>query len=116
MESDEREICLCFHVGLGKLAKFYRMHRPRLVSEFAHCHGAGTGCGWCVPYLQRLFEQMQQGQAPALEMSGEEYRRRRIEYHRTKKPELPPPPDAAGPLELDLDQVLSEIPDDLKLD
>lgn len=116
MSDDDREICLCFHVGVGKLAKFHRLHGARHASDFARCHGAGTGCGWCVPYLERLFEQMQAGQGAALEMGAEEYRRRRIEYQRSKKPDLPPPADADGPLELDLEDMLRQIPDDMKLD
>src|SRR5690349_18499645 len=104
MEPDAREICLCFHVPLGKLEKFYRLHRPKIVSQFAECHGAGTGCGWCVPFLQRLFEQLEAGESPHVAMSIEEYKTRRLEYHRTKKPDLPPPPDADKPLDLDIEQ------------
>lgn len=116
MESDDREICVCFHVPLGKLRRFHARHRPRVVSQFSDCHGAGTGCGWCVPFLERLFEQMQRGEAPRVEMSIEEYRRRRLDYHRTKKPDLPPPPDADGPLDLDIEELLEDVPDDMKLD
>jgi hypothetical protein len=49
-------------------------------------------------------------------MSPAEYRDRRIEYHRTKKPMIPPPPDADGPIRLDLEGLLEDVPDDQKLD
>jgi NAD(P)H-nitrite reductase large subunit len=116
MEPDGRELCLCFHVPLGKLVKYYRLHQPQLVSQFAQCHSAGTGCGWCVPFLERLFEQLQQGDDPQIAMSIDEYKARRQEYFRSKKPELPPPPDAEHPLTLDLDELLDDIDDGLKLD
>src|SRR5690242_6942821 len=116
MEPDSREICLCFHVPLGKLIKFYRLHQPQVVSQFAQCHNAGTGCGWCVPFLDKLFEQLKNEQSAEIAMSIEEYKQRRLEYHRTKKPDLPPPPDADGPLELNIEQVLDAIDDSLKLD
>ena len=116
MEDPDREICLCFHVPLGKLVRFYERRRLTVPSQFSECQGAGGGCGWCVPYLQKLFEQMQQGEEPGMAMTAEEYRSRRIEYHRSKKPELPPPPDAEGPLDLDLERVLEDVPDNIKLD
>ncbi len=116
MDDPAREICLCFHVSLGKLVRFYERHHPTVASRFSECHGAGQGCGWCVPYLEKLFEQLQAGKAPEIGMDYEEYRARRIQYHKTRKPDLPPPPDADGPLDLDLENVLNEVPDDLKLD
>ncbi|OPZ08954.1 MAG: BFD-like (2Fe-2S) binding domain protein [candidate division BRC1 bacterium ADurb.BinA292] len=114
--SEDREVCLCFHVPLGKLRRFHERRRARVASQFAECHGAGTGCGWCVPYLQQVFEQLERGEEPRLAMSAEEYRARRIAYHKEKKPELPPPADADGPIALDLDELLDDVPDDLKLD
>ena len=112
----DREVCVCFHVPLGKLVKFHRLRHLRVPSDFARCQGAGTGCGWCVPHLQKLFEQLQNGEEPALAMTFEEYKRRRLEYHATKKPDLPPPPDADGALDIDIDEVIDQIPDDMKLD
>jgi bacterioferritin-associated ferredoxin len=26
-------------------------------SQLSECYGAGTGCGWCRPFLKRLMEQ-----------------------------------------------------------
>jgi len=103
MEEKDREVCLCFHVPLGKLAKFCRMERPRAASQLSECYGAGTGCGWCIPFLEQIFEQVQREETPAMKMSAEEYRRRRAEYHaagRRHAPAdaiLPPRFDTAPP-------------------
>ena len=50
------EVCLCFHVTRRKLESFVRIERPVRVSQMSHCGGAGTGCGWCVPLLEKLFQ------------------------------------------------------------
>lgn len=56
MEPDD-EVCLCFHVTLRKLLSFLRVEKPRRASQLSECGGAGTGCGWCRPFLEQLFEQ-----------------------------------------------------------
>jgi NAD(P)H-nitrite reductase large subunit len=89
-KADDPEVCLCFHVPLGKLAKFHRLHRPRVASQLSQCQSAGTGCGWCVPFLEQLFEQMERGEAPRLDLSPEEYARRRKAYHRRQGKSEPP--------------------------
>lgn len=53
------EICYCFHVPKRKLINFARRRKLRFASQFSECHGAGSGCGWCVPYLEALFEAIQ---------------------------------------------------------
>jgi NAD(P)H-nitrite reductase large subunit len=55
MDADD-ELCLCFHVTRRKVENFIRLERPQRVGQLAECFGAGTGCGWCRPFLQRLFE------------------------------------------------------------
>ncbi|MCA9257847.1 MAG: (2Fe-2S)-binding protein [Planctomycetales bacterium] len=52
----EDDLCLCFHVSRRKVENFLRIERPRAASQLAACYGAGTGCGWCRPLLERLFE------------------------------------------------------------
>src|SRR5260370_38621812 len=54
MDLDE-ELCLCFHVTKRKVINFLRVEQPRRVGQLSECFGAGTGCGWGPPYLQRLF-------------------------------------------------------------
>jgi NAD(P)H-nitrite reductase large subunit len=65
MDPDD-ELCLCFHVTRRKVENFIRLEQPRRVAQLADCYGAGTGCGWCRPFLQRLFEAAQRvsGDAP----------------------------------------------------
>ncbi|MCC9644837.1 (2Fe-2S)-binding protein [Rhodopirellula sp. JC740] len=55
----EEDLCLCFHVSRRKVEQFIRVQKPRRASELSQCYGAGTGCGWCRPFLQRLFEAAQ---------------------------------------------------------
>ena len=60
MELDD-ELCLCFHVTKRKVINFLRVERPQRESQLAECHGAGTGCGWCRPFLKKLFEAARAG-------------------------------------------------------
>lgn len=77
------ELCLCFHVTRRKLVNFCRRERPRVASQLSECGGAGTGCGWCIPFLKRIFAQeMEQAAADGqLEIAREEYARQRLAYH-----------------------------------
>jgi bacterioferritin-associated ferredoxin len=59
MDPDD-ELCLCFHVTRRKVENYLRLERPRRVGQLAECFGAGTGCGWCRPFLQRLFDAAQE--------------------------------------------------------
>lgn len=54
MDLDEN-ICLCFHVSLRKVKKFIRLEKPIRASQISQCYGAGTGCGWCRPFLEKLL-------------------------------------------------------------
>jgi len=62
MELDD-ELCLCFHVTRRKVQNYLRIERPKRVQQLSECYGAGTGCGWCRPFLRRLFEQQMQGES-----------------------------------------------------
>ena len=55
--NDDDELCLCFHVTKRKVVQYIRAERPRVASELSQCYGAGTGCGWCRPFLTRLLEE-----------------------------------------------------------
>lgn len=48
-------VCLCFHVTRRKVINYIRVEKPRRPSQLSQCFGAGTGCGWCRPYLERLL-------------------------------------------------------------
>ena len=54
---DDDELCLCFHVTRRKVVQFIRVNKPTLPSQLSECYGAGTGCGWCRPFLKKLLEQ-----------------------------------------------------------
>ncbi len=76
MDLDD-EVCLCFRVTRRKLLAHLRLERPAVASQLSACGGAGTGCGWCVPYLRKLFAE-ETGDLDGL--SAEEYARRRKGY------------------------------------
>ena len=67
MELDD-ELCLCFHVTKRKVINYLRIERPQRVGQLADCHGAGTGCGWCRPFLKKLFDAAQTPDQPAPEL------------------------------------------------
>jgi bacterioferritin-associated ferredoxin len=87
----DQKVCLCFHVTRRKLLNFLRVTRPKVPSQLSQCGGAGTGCGWCVPFLKELFHKSAAGGETELErLSPEEYERRRAEYVRAGKGTPPP--------------------------
>lgn len=58
MQLDD-QICYCYHVSLRKLVNFARREQPSRPSQMSQCLGAGTGCGWCIPILQRIHRDCQ---------------------------------------------------------
>ncbi len=76
----DREVCLCFHVTLRKLQHFLRVESPRRVSQLSECFGAGTGCGWCRPVLERLFATGASDHAPDLLPDPQDYTAQRTRY------------------------------------
>ncbi len=99
MELDD-ELCLCFHVSKRKVINFIRVTKPKRPGQLAECYGAGTGCGWCRPYLERLFREYQSGQSESVEPSAAEYRRLRTRYV-LEGGGTPPP--GATPIEPDIE-------------
>jgi NAD(P)H-nitrite reductase large subunit len=83
MDADA-EVCLCFHVTRRKLLSFLRREQPRVASQMSGCGGAGTGCGWCVPFLTQLFEK-NGGPTDLDHVAAEEYARRRKQHIRDGK-------------------------------
>src|SRR5215470_9355585 len=55
------ELCLCFHVSKRKVLNFLAVEKPQRASQMSECFGAGTGCGWCRPYLEKLFDAAKDG-------------------------------------------------------
>ncbi len=92
----DAKVCYCFHVTQRKLVNFIRVNRPRVPSQLSECGGAGSGCGWCIPFLKQLHQQAVAGGATELEqLSPEEYERRRAGYIRAGHGT---PPTGATPL------------------
>ena len=83
MELDE-ELCLCFHVTRRKAINFIRVEKPRHVSQMSECYGAGTGCGWCRPYLKMLFERYSRDADASFDLpDSREYAKLRARYVRS---------------------------------
>jgi bacterioferritin-associated ferredoxin len=89
MEMDDK-VCICFGVSRRKLVNFTRQTQPSRPSQLSNCFGAGTGCGWCIPFLMRIHAEgvaSQGGDSPSsqdaanpLEISAEEYQQLRSSY------------------------------------
>ncbi|MFN5529649.1 MAG: bacterioferritin-associated ferredoxin [Planctomycetaceae bacterium] len=100
---DDRDtVCFCFHVSQRKILNYLRLHRLRRASQLSECGGAGTGCGWCVPYLERYFATSVAGSESRAELAlgelpAEEYERQREAYLRAGKVRGTPP--VSGPAE-----------------
>lgn len=93
MKLDDK-VCYCFHISKRKIINHLRIHRPRRASQLSECGGAGTGCGWCVPYLKRYFSEFEKisvsdsGEAAKAEdetITAEEYARQRDKYIQSGK-------------------------------
>ncbi|HEX3147160.1 MAG TPA: (2Fe-2S)-binding protein [Gemmataceae bacterium] len=100
MDLDDH-VCLCFRVSRRKLESFVRVHSPRVPSQLSECGGAGTGCGWCVPFLKQIFNRAAAAGRTELEtLTHDEYERRRAGYIRegkgTPPPGAEPKPDPNG--------------------
>ncbi len=87
----DAKVCYCFHVTRRKLVNFLRLRRPRVASQLSECAGAGTGCGWCIPFLKQLHRQALTGSETQLEhLTPEEYEQGRAAYVRAGKGSPPP--------------------------
>ena len=92
MHGDDK-ICYCYNVPFSKLWHFARRHKCRRASQLSECLGAGTGCGWCIPFLGRIQEEALRpaptSDAPPetiVELTPEEYAARRREYIENQEP------------------------------
>ncbi|HJZ59155.1 MAG TPA: (2Fe-2S)-binding protein [Gemmataceae bacterium] len=101
MNLDDK-VCYCFHVSRRKLVNWVRLHKPKVPSQLSQCGGAGTGCGWCIPFLKLIFRQVQAEGGGACascqatpedsleELTAEEYAALRAEYVKAGKGTPPP--------------------------
>jgi len=85
------DVCLCFHVPLVKIRSYLAREDPKVASLISECLGAGTGCGWCVPYLKDLHAQHKAGhpQPPTIEGSAQDYTEGRLAFKKTGEREDP---------------------------
>jgi NAD(P)H-nitrite reductase large subunit len=106
MNLDDK-VCYCFHVSRRKLVNWVRLHKPKVPSQLSECGGAGTGCGWCIPFLKQIFRQGTErasggdaGEGKIDELTAEEYAAQRAEYvkagHGTPPPGAEPLPQSDG--------------------
>jgi bacterioferritin-associated ferredoxin len=82
MDPDDH-VCLCFRVSLRKIRTFLKVENPTVPSLISECLSAGTGCGWCVPFLKHLHAQHQRGEEPDLRISPQRYAEARLDFHDT---------------------------------
>ncbi len=54
----DAKLCYCFHVTKRKVVNFVKQRRPKRASQVSECFGAGTGCGWCIPFLIRIHKEI----------------------------------------------------------
>lgn len=76
------DICYCFHVPMRKLINFSRRVKPTRPSQMTECLGAGTGCGWCIPFLIKIANNPDAFRLE--ELTAEEYAARRDQYRKTQ--------------------------------
>ncbi len=96
------DVCLCFRVSLRKIRGYLAREDPPVASLISECLSAGTGCGWCVPFLRSLHAQHRRGDTPDLPFESDAYAQGRVVYRATGErpadadpPAAPPPPDPA---------------------
>jgi NAD(P)H-nitrite reductase large subunit len=93
MNLDDK-VCLCFHVTRRKLVNWTRIHHPRVPSQLSACGGAGTGCGWCIPFLKQIFRQevvaAGEGSPMLDDLTADEYARGRAGHVAAGKGTPPP--------------------------
>jgi bacterioferritin-associated ferredoxin len=83
MQPDDH-VCLCFRVSKRKIVNYLKREDPPVASLISECLGAGTGCGWCVPYLKHLHKQHRAGQdEPDIRGSAADYASGRAKFRTT---------------------------------
>ena len=80
MELDST-LCFCFHIPKRKVVNFVKQTRPKRASQISECFGAGTGCGWCIPFLKQIHWQIVADDiVESDDVSSEEYEGLRLRY------------------------------------
>ena len=83
MDHDDH-VCLCFHVSQRKIVNFCKRERPPVASLISECLSAGTGCGWCVPFIKDLHKQVMDGvEEPGVRLDVGAYAGRRATFRKS---------------------------------
>lgn len=77
------DICYCYHVSMRKLINFSKRTRPDRPSLMTQCLGAGTGCGWCIPFLVKIAADPD---SFVVQWTADEYAQRRRAYRTSSQP------------------------------
>jgi len=99
----DSQLCYCFHIKKRKVVNFVKQTKPRRASQISQCFGAGTGCGWCIPFLKQIHRQIVAGEiVESDDISSDDYANLRKQYlvgirdgtveQNTPKTEKPPVP------------------------
>jgi|TARA_B100000959_G_scaffold282967_1_gene350648 bacterioferritin-associated ferredoxin len=80
----EEYVCVCHRVSLSKLRSHIQREKPKVASQLSECLDAGTSCGWCIPFLEKLHQQHDRGEALELIINHERYIELRNEYKQNK--------------------------------
>jgi len=80
MQPDDK-ICYCYGVTMRKLTNFSRRTKPDRPSRMTECLGAGTGCGWCIPFLVKIAQDPDAFRL--VDLTPQEYADRRKSYIQT---------------------------------
>ena len=83
MQPDDR-VCYCFRVSLRKLVNYARRERPARASQMSQCLDAGTGCGWCIPFLEKIHADPDR--IDLRDVTPAEYEAKRAAYIADRKP------------------------------
>jgi bacterioferritin-associated ferredoxin len=82
--NDDDHVCLCFHVSKRKIVNYCRREKPPVPSLISECLSAGTGCGWCIPFLKKLHAQAVAGESdPDLPLTPSDYAAKRARYRKS---------------------------------
>lgn len=80
MELDAN-LCYCFRITKRKIVNYIRRERPKRASQVSNCFGAGTGCGWCIPFLVKLHREIVGDEiVEGDQITREEYEAMRLAY------------------------------------
>jgi bacterioferritin-associated ferredoxin len=77
----DHKLCYCYGISKRKIVNFVKQTRPRRASQISACFEAGSGCGWCIPFLVKIHRQVMSGaEVEADDIAPAEYEEMRRRY------------------------------------